>query len=49
MDLPPQEQAPRRDNERPKPPLGDIKMIVEGTPTTGSSKKARKTYLKMSS
>ena len=43
----PQEQAPRRDNECPKPPLGDIRMIVGGTATTGSSKKARKTYLKM--
>ena len=46
-DLPPQGQAPRRDNERPKPPLGDIRMIVGGTATTGSSKKARKTYLRM--
>ncbi|XP_065620354.1 uncharacterized protein LOC136063635 [Quercus suber] len=42
-----QEQAPRRDNERPRPPIGDIRMIVEGTATTGSSKKARKTYLRM--
>ena len=49
MDLPLQEQAPRRDNERPNPPLGDIRMIVEGTATTGSSRKARKTYLRMSS
>ena len=39
-DPPPQEQAPRRDNERPKSPLGDIRMIVGGTATTGSSKKA---------
>ena len=46
-DLPPQEQAPRRDNERPKPPLGNIRMIVGGTATTGSSKKAQKTYLRM--
>ena len=46
-DLPPQGQAPRRDNERPKPPLGDIRMIVGGTATTGSSKKAQKTYLRM--
>ena len=38
-DLPPQKQAPQRDNERPKPPLGDIRMIVGGTMTTGSSKK----------
>nr|XP_023907735.1 uncharacterized protein LOC112019452 [Quercus suber] len=42
-----QEQASRRDNERPRPPIGDIRMIVGGTATTGSSKKARKTYLRM--
>ena len=29
------------------PPIGDIRMIVGGTATTGSSKKARKTYLWM--
>ena len=29
------------------PPIGDIRMIVGGTATTGSSKKARKTYLRM--
>ena len=46
-DPPTQEQTPRRDNEQPKPPLGDIRMIVEGTMTTGSSKRARKTYLRM--
>ena len=46
-DPPTQEQDPQRDNERPKPPLGDIRMIVGGTATTGSSKKARKTYLRM--
>ena len=46
-DLPPQEQHPKRDNECPRPPIGDIRMIVEGTSTTGSSKKARKTYLQM--
>ena len=46
-DSSPQEQAPRLDNERPKPPLGDIRMIVGGTATTGSSKKARNTYLRM--
>ena len=44
---PPQEQVPRRDNERPKPPLGDIKMIMGGTTTISSSRKARKTYLRM--
>ncbi|XP_075666098.1 uncharacterized protein LOC142635942 [Castanea sativa] len=44
---PPQEQAPRRENKRPRPPIGDIRMIVGGTATAGSSKKAHKTYLKM--
>ncbi|XP_050241235.1 uncharacterized protein LOC126690147 [Quercus robur] len=43
----PQEQAPRRENERPRPPIGDIRMIVGGTTVSGSSKKARKTYLRM--
>ena len=42
-----QEQALRQDNKRPKPPSGDIRMIVGGTVTTISSKKARKTYLRM--
>ena len=42
-----QEQAPRRDNKHPRPPIGDIRMIVGGTATTGSSRKARKTYLRM--
>ena len=46
-DLPPQEQAPQWDNEHPKPPLRDIRMIVWGMVTTGSSKKAWKTYLRM--
>ena len=41
------EQAPRRDNDHPRPPIGDIRMIVGGTVTTGSSKKARKTYLRI--
>ena len=41
------EQAPRRDNEHPRPPIGDIRMSVGGTTTTGLSKKARKTYLRM--
>ena len=41
------EQAPRRDNDHSRPPIGDIRMIVGGTTTTGSSKKARKTYLRM--
>ena len=46
-DQPPQEHQPRRDNERPRPPIGDIRMIVGGTSAAGSSKKARKTYLRM--
>ena len=46
MTDPPQEQAPRQENERPRPPIGDIGMIIEGTTTSGSSKKARKTYLR---
>nr|XP_023882390.1 uncharacterized protein LOC111994741 [Quercus suber] len=44
---PPQEQAPQRENKCPRPPIGDIRMIVGGTTVTRSSKKARKTYLKM--
>ena len=43
----PQEPPARRENEHPKPPLGDIRIIVEGTITFGLSKKARKTYLRM--
>ncbi|XP_050256398.1 uncharacterized protein LOC126701956 [Quercus robur] len=42
----PEEQAPRRENDRPRPPIGDIRMIVGGTTAAGSSKKARKTYLR---
>ena len=42
----PQEQAPQRENEHPRPPIGDIRMIVGGMATSGLSKKARKTYLK---
>ena len=41
------EQAPRRENDHPRPPIGDIRMLVEGTATTRSSKKAQKTYLRM--
>ena len=44
---PPQEQTLRQENERPRPPIGDIRMIVGGTATSGSSKKARKTFLRM--
>ena len=29
-------QAPRRDNDHPRPPIGDIRMIVRGTVTIGS-------------
>ena len=48
LDLPLQKQNPRRDNERPRPPVGDIRMIIGGTTTTtGSSKKAHKTHLRM--
>ena len=47
MDTHPREQAPRQDNEHPRPPIRDIRMIVGGTATTGSSKKTRKTYLRM--
>ena len=46
-DPPPLEQPCQRDNERPRPPIGDIRMIIGGTATTGSSKKACKIYLKM--
>jgi len=47
VDPPAQDQHLRRDNERPKPSIGDIRMIVGGTAVAGSSKKARKTYLRM--
>ena len=43
----PQEQATRRDGERLRPPLGDIRMIVGGITVSGSSRKACKTYLRM--
>ena len=43
----PREQAPRRENNHPRPLVGDIRMIIGGTATIGSSKKARKTYLRM--
>nr|XP_023900523.1 uncharacterized protein LOC112012362 [Quercus suber] len=42
----PLEHPPRRDNDRPRPPVGDIRMIVGGM-ATRPSKKARKTYLRM--
>ena len=37
----------RTPDEIMRPPIGDIRMIVGGTAVTGSSKKARKTYLRM--
>ena len=43
---PPQQQALGRENEGPRPPIGDIRMIVGGVATSRSSKKARKTYLR---
>nr|XP_023874191.1 uncharacterized protein LOC111986741 [Quercus suber] len=43
----PQEQAPRRDNECPRQPLGDIRMIIGGAAANGLSKRARKTYLRI--
>ncbi|XP_065616711.1 uncharacterized protein LOC136062046 [Quercus suber] len=42
-----QEPAPRRDNEGPRPPIGDIRMIVGGTAATGSSKKSSKNVPKI--
>ena len=38
-------QAPRWENDHSRPPIGDIRMIVGGTTTTGSSKKACRTTL----
>ena len=35
------------ENKRPRPSLGDIRMIVGGTTAFGLTRKARKTYLKM--
>ena len=43
MDANIREQAHRWDNEHPRPPIGEIRMIVGGTATTSSSRKARKT------
>ena len=44
---PPQKQAPRWENERLRPPIGGIRMIIKGTATFELSKKARKTYLRV--
>ena len=41
VDPPVQDQHPRRDNERPRPPIGDIRMIVGGTVVVGSSRSGR--------
>nr|XP_023914743.1 uncharacterized protein LOC112026289 [Quercus suber] len=38
-DLNPQEHAPRRDNKRQRPLVGDIRMIVGGTATKGRPKR----------
>ena len=43
----PQDQHSRRDNERLRPSIEDIRMIVGGTAAAGSSKKAYKTYLRI--
>ena len=43
----PQRQPARRENECPRPPLGDIRMNVRGSATSSFSKKACKTYLRM--
>ena len=43
----PQEQVARWENECPRPPIGDIRMIMGGIAASGSSKKTRKTYLRI--
>jgi len=45
--LPRDPEPNRRAEERPKALLGEIRIIVEGNTIGGSSKKARKTYLRM--
>ena len=42
-----QGQLARRENDCPRPPLGDIRMIIGASATSSSSKKAHKTYLRM--
>nr|XP_023927640.1 uncharacterized protein LOC112039031 [Quercus suber] len=42
----PLKHPPRRDNDSPRPPVGDIRMIVGGM-ANRPSKRARKTYLRM--
>ena len=45
---PPRDPEPnRRAEERPKAPLGEIRVIVGGNTMVGSSKKAKKMYLHM--
>ena len=41
-----QEAPARKENEQPRPPIGDIRMIIGGS-TSSSFKKARKAYLRM--
>ena len=48
MDLPPKEQNPRRDNERPRPPIGDIRMIVGEQQPLGCPKRPAKLTLEWS-
>ena len=35
------------ENKRPRLPLGDIRTIVRGTTASGSTRKTRKTYLRI--
>ena len=44
---PPQEQVTRWEKEHSKPPIVDIRMIVGGIAAFDSSKKVRKTYLRI--
>ena len=44
---PPPEQATRNENKHPKPPVGDIRIIIGGITASSSSMKACKTYLRM--
>ena len=37
----------RREGKRPRPPLGDLRMIIGGTAASGLARKACKTYLRM--
>ena len=44
----PQEQATRRENEHPRPPLGDTRMIIGGTTASGSTRSHAKPTLRWS-